>query len=123
MIDFIEVFSEDFDSFDEELAPGKYYLSVQPAFFELSGETYEIRTGGAADAFGSPTATQARCKTATAAAVKAMAALEKAKRQLKRVRKKPSRPRKAKARHAVKLAKGRLGTALADEQLWCSIPA
>ncbi len=129
-VDSIDVFPADgflddgFDTLDETLDPGVYYLSLETEEFDQFDETYAIRTSGSgAGSFSSPAAIQAQCRTATADTSKAQAALSKAKRQLKRALKSGSHRRKSKARHAVKVAKAKLKAAGAEQKTLCSIAA
>jgi hypothetical protein len=123
-IDNVDVFAEDFDTLEETLDPGKYYLSLETEEFDQFDEAYAINISGpGASSLGSYAATQAQCRTATTDTSKAQSALEKAKRRLRRALKNGSSRRKAKARHAVKVARAKLRAASAEQKLVCSIPA
>jgi hypothetical protein len=121
VIDELDVFGDDFDSFDEDLPAGKYFLSLETETFEQTNETYEIQVEGGNGAFVSESAIHAQCGSSTANVAKAKAALRRAKRKLKRARKSHSAHRKIVARRAVKIAKANLRDARSTAAQNCAI--
>ncbi|HEX7059375.1 MAG TPA: hypothetical protein VF176_05945 [Solirubrobacterales bacterium] len=121
VIDDLDVPGGDFDVFEEDLAPGTYYLDLQTELFEQTNETYEIRVEGGTGAFLTDSQIQAQCNASNAEVAKATAALLRAQKRLRHVRKGGSAHQKAVARRAVKRAKARLGEARAAAAQACSI--
>jgi hypothetical protein len=112
-LDEVYVPGGDFDTFEEELEPGVYYLAIQTEYFEQFDETYEILAEGGGGAFASESAVRAQCRRAAASISRAKAALARAKRKLRSALRGRSRQRKAAARRAVKRARTRLRAATA----------
>jgi hypothetical protein len=119
-VDSVDIDSGDYQTLDDTLDPGKYYLSVEQGYSDQSGEAYTVETGGGGGTFGSKAQVQSRCDAATAAKSAAQVALDRAEKQLKLARE-GSHHRKAKARHAVKVAKANLKAANAEVDSWCAI--
>jgi len=122
-IDEIEMLGEESDFFEEDLAPGVYYIAVETALFEQFNETYEIRAEGSGGAFSPQNAIQTECRRAGTAISKARVALKRAQRRLRRAIKR-HRPRRAKAaaRRAIRTARARLKAANANAELLCPTP-
>jgi len=116
-IDEIEIFGGESDSFEENLAPGVYYVAVETALFEQFGETYEIRADGGAGAFSSQAEVEAQCKKGRAAISQARGALARAKKRLRRaIKLQGSRRAKAAARRSVRTARAKLKAVGAQRQ-------
>ncbi len=122
-IDYVDVNSEDSATLDENLDPGKYYVSVQSETSDQTDEAYSLSIATTAGALGSYANVQARCKAATAAVSTAQAALNHDLKRLRQAHSSPSHHRKAQARRAVKIARTNLKAANAAMKTACSIPA
>ncbi len=119
-IDSTDVFSEGSETLDEQLGPGKYFVSVQAEFDQQDNEAYDLTIDAPAGALGTTTQVKAQCKSATASVTAAKAALARAQKRLKRAHK-GSAHRKAQARRAVKKARNRLRTATAAMNAACGL--
>jgi hypothetical protein len=122
-IDYADVDGGGSVTLDEQLDPGKYFVSVQAETDDLVGETYDLSVDANADAIGSLDDVKTNCKNATSAASAAQTALSQAEKRLARARKSGSHRRKAQAHHAVKVARARLSDADAAMKAACAIPA
>ncbi len=122
-VDYVDVGNEDSATLDENLDPGKYYLSVQSETADQTDEAYSFSIAAGSGALGSYADVQSGCKAATAAVSTAQAALNQALKRLRQVHNSPSHHRKAQAHRAVKVARANLKAASAAMKTACSIPA
>ncbi len=122
MVDSIDVFSGTSDQLDDQLDPGKYFVSVQAEFDDqVDPEDYSLElSADPAGALGTTAEVKAQCKSATTSVATAKAALARAQKRLKAAHK-GSAHRKAQARRAVKKAKDRLRAATGAMDTACSL--
>jgi hypothetical protein len=120
-IDSIDIFSGTSDQLDDQLDPGKYFVSIQAEFDDqVDPENYSLELSSDSGALGTTAEVKTQCKADTAEVAAAKAALAHAQKRLKAARR-GSAHRKAQARRAVKKAKDRLRAATEAMDAACSL--